>query len=160
MLHTLIFWGASKDWGCKSTTHPKFDSEFTPEKVTKTQKEAGSSDPSNHHFSGVFAVKLLGSNGPRFWTYILEYRIFPSSGDDPIIQSLFWNLDVVPVGGEGCCFFMLTDVVMLRYKSVSFESASSSPNTPKTTQEDLICWRCYQSREIVQICRVLSEESD
>ena len=73
---------------------------------------------------------------------------------------VFWNLDVVPVGGEGCCFFMLTDVVMLSYKGVSFESASSSPNTPKTTQEDLICWRCYQSREIVQICSVLSEESD
>jgi len=73
---------------------------------------------------------------------------------------VFWNLDVVPVGDEGCCFFMLTDVVMLRYKGVSCESASSSPNTPKTTQEDLICWRCYQSREIVQICRGLSEESD
>ena len=40
-------------------TPPKFNSEFTPEKLPKPNRKGSSS---NHHFSGVFAVKLRGCN--------------------------------------------------------------------------------------------------
>ena len=113
VLHMLIFGtvcrafsGSLQGLGLQIHYPPEVWQRVYPWKGYQNPKgSGGSSDPSNYHFLGVFAVKLLGSNGPRFWTYILGYRIFPSSGDDPIIQSCVLEPWCSSCRGWGVLFF-------------------------------------------------------